>query len=241
MTRAWPMILGGLLIAGSGTLPARAHDALDQSSTLLVYSNPHQGHGTVAPVTVTMARDGDVLVAHFKVTAAAIVAKRQLAHDEYPYDFDVVELFVRNAKSGQPGYFEFEVSPYDQSLQVNVIEPRQQYCFGIKDGFTHTANITATGWEAQLRIPLATHRLAQRPTPGAGWQCLCGAGCNRTTRLLEPLRAAAREARLPRAERLPPAAQFAPASLTRRMRFTPAARAARAAPVCTRGHGASAR
>jgi len=156
MTRVWPMILGGLLIAGCGTLPARAQDALDAPSTPLVYSNPNQGHATFAPVTVTLARDGDALVAHFKVTAATIVAKRQLAHDEYPYDFDVVELFVRNAKSGQPGYFEFEVSPYDQSLQVNVIEPRQQYCFGIKDGFTHTATITATGWEAQLRIPLAT-------------------------------------------------------------------------------------
>ncbi len=101
-------------------------------------------------------RDGDSLVAHFKVTTAKIVAKPQLAHDEYPYDFDVVKVFVRNAKSDQPGYFEFEVSPYNQSLRVNVIVPRQQYCFGIKGGFSHTASPTPTGWEARLRIPLAS-------------------------------------------------------------------------------------
>jgi hypothetical protein len=150
------MILGGLLISVCSALPARAQGALDRPSTPLVYANPHQVDSAVAPVTVTLARDGDALVAQFKVTATAIVAKQALARDEYPYDFDVVELFVRNAKSAQPGYFEFEVSPYDQSLQVNVIEPRQQYCFGIKGGFTHSATITATGWEAQLRIPLAT-------------------------------------------------------------------------------------
>ena len=156
MTRAWPMILGGLLISGYSTLPARARDALDGAPTPLAYANPQQADSAIAPVTVTLAREGDSLVAHFKVSAATIVARQPLAHDEYPYDFDVVEVFVRNAKSGQPGYFEFEVSPYDQSLQVNVIEPRQQYCFGIKDGFTHTATIMATGWEAELRIPLAT-------------------------------------------------------------------------------------
>ena len=149
-------MLSGLLISGYSTLPAHARDALDGTPNPLAYANPQQANSAIAPVTVTLARDGDALVAHFKVTAATIVAKRQLAHDEYPYDFDVVELFVRNAKSGQPGYFEFEVSPYDQSLQVNVIEPRQQYCFGIKDGFAHTATITSTGWEAQLRIPLTS-------------------------------------------------------------------------------------
>jgi hypothetical protein len=48
------------------------------------------------------------------------------------------------------------VSPYNQSLQVNVVEPRQQYQFGVKHGFTHQATIVAGGWEAEMKIPLAS-------------------------------------------------------------------------------------
>jgi hypothetical protein len=156
MTNACRIVLATLLLSGCGTLTEPVRSAIGGRPTPLLYANPRQSDKTAAPVTVTLARDGDALVAFFNIAATAIVARPQLAHDEYPYDFDVVEVFVRNAKSNQPGYFEFEVSPYNQSLQVNIIEPRQQYCFGIKDGFTHTATITATGWEAQLRIPLAT-------------------------------------------------------------------------------------
>jgi len=105
---------------------------------------------------VTFAIEGDSLLVHFKVTAADIFAKPQLARDEYPYDFDVVELFVCNAKSGDPTYYEFEVSPYDQALQVNVVKPRQQYHFGVQNGFTHHAAIVAGGWEAEMKIPLAS-------------------------------------------------------------------------------------
>ena len=122
----------------------------------LKFSNPPQNPSAAAPVTVAFAIEGNSLLAHFKVTAADIFAKPQLARDEYPYEFDVVELFVRNAKSGDPTYYEFEVSPYNQSLQVNVVEPRQQYQFGVKNGFTHRATILAGGWEAEMKIPLAS-------------------------------------------------------------------------------------
>src|SRR5262249_37600492 len=105
----------------------------------LKFSNPPQSPSSAVPVTVTFALEGDSLLAHFKVTAADIYAKAQLPRDEYPYDFDVVEVFVRNAKSDDPTYYEFEVSPYNQSLQVNVVEPRQQYLFGVKNGFMHQA------------------------------------------------------------------------------------------------------
>lgn len=121
----------------------------------LQYSNLRQIQATPAPVTVTFARDGDSLIAHFRVSTATIVAKPQLARNQYPYEYDVVELFVSNAKSGTPAYYEFEVSPYNQSLQVNVVEPRQEYYFGVRNGFTHTATIAPGGWEADMKIPLA--------------------------------------------------------------------------------------
>jgi hypothetical protein len=156
MKRVWPCLLAASLLPGCVTSPGDAGHAATTQPAQLKFSNPPQDPAAAIPVTVSFAREGDSLLAHFKVTAADIVAKPQLAHDEYPYEFDVVELFVRNAKSGDPTYYEFEVSPYNQSLQVNVLEPRQQYHFGVKNGFTHQATIVAGGWEAEMKIPLAS-------------------------------------------------------------------------------------
>jgi hypothetical protein len=122
----------------------------------LGFSNPQQGHATPAPATVAFTRDGNSLRVHFKVATAMIFAKPQLKRNEYPYEYDVVELFVRNARSPLPGYFEFEVSPYNQSLQVNVVEPRKEYHFGVRNGFAHSATMTVDGWEAEMKIPLAS-------------------------------------------------------------------------------------
>ena len=145
-----------LLVSGCSALPNPTRDAISTEPVPLQYSNPRQIQATPAPVTVVFARAGDSLIAHFRVTTATLAAKPQLARNQYPYEYDVVELFVRNANSGTPGYYEFEVSPYNQSLQVNVVEPRQEYCFGVRNGFTHTATIAPGGWEAEMKIPLAS-------------------------------------------------------------------------------------
>jgi hypothetical protein len=137
-------------------LPGEPAHPTTTAPAQLKFSNPPQDPSTAVPVTVVFAIEGDSLLAHSEVTADDIFAKPQLARDEYPYDFDVVELFVRNAKSGDATYYEFEVSPYNQSLQVNVVEPRQQYQFGVKNGFTHQAAIVAGGWQAEMKIPLAS-------------------------------------------------------------------------------------
>ncbi len=142
-------------MSGCSTLPGPARDSISTAPAPLGYSNPRQSQATPAPVTVTFARAGDTLIAHFTVSSATIVARPLLARNEYPYEYDVVELFVSNAKSGSSAYYEFEVSPYNQSLQVNVVEPRQEYYFGVRNGFTHTATIGQGGWEADMKIPLA--------------------------------------------------------------------------------------
>jgi hypothetical protein len=156
MKLVWPCILAASVLAGCVTSPGEPVHSNRITPAQLKFSNPPQSPGAAVPVSVAFAIEGDTLLAHFTVTAAEIFAKRQLAHDEYPYEFDVVELFVRNAKSGDPTYYEFEVSPYNQALQVNVVEPRQQYLFGVKNGFTHRAAIVAGGWEAEMKIPLAS-------------------------------------------------------------------------------------
>lgn len=148
--------MGAMLISACGTLPAPASDSFDSKPLALNYSNPKQNLAATAPVTVRFVRVGDTLVVQFKVTTRTIAAKPQLAYNQYPYQYDVVEVFVRNAQSDSPQYYEFEVSPYNQGLQVNVVAPRQEYYFGVQNGFTHSANIVQGGWEADMRIPLAS-------------------------------------------------------------------------------------
>jgi len=156
MKCAWLCILAASLLPGCVTSPGGPVHLAKTEPAQLEFSNPPQNPAGAIPVMVAFAIEGDSLLAHFKVTAADIFAKPQLARDEYPYEFDVVELFVRNANSSDPTYYEFEVSPYNQSLQVNVVEPHQQYHFGVKNGFTHRAAIVAGGWEADMKIPLAS-------------------------------------------------------------------------------------
>ena len=156
MKFGWAWLLAAWLLPGFASSAGATESPSKTHTARLEFSNPPQDRAGTAPVTVTFTRAGDSLLAHFKVTSAAIFAKPRLAHDEYPYDFDVVELFVRNGKSQEPTYYEFEVSPYDQALQVNVREPRQQYYFGVQNGFTHRAVIVPGGWEADMKIPLAS-------------------------------------------------------------------------------------
>lgn len=114
--------------------------------------SPPQGR---PPVHVEFAIDGKLLIAKFEVTCSSIYAKKELARNEHPYEFDVVELFVTASDNPATApYYEFEVSPFNQSLQVNVIEPRREFYFGVKNGFEHSARLTPGGWVAEMRIPL---------------------------------------------------------------------------------------
>jgi hypothetical protein len=94
----------------------------------------------------------DSLTVHFSVSAPLLNAKKVLAPGEYPYQFDVVELFVTFSDSGFP-YFEFEVSPYNQTFQVRIVSVKQQQ-EGVDLGLTSTATIVTGGWTAELKIPL---------------------------------------------------------------------------------------
>lgn len=120
----------------------------------LAFSNPRSSEAP--PAQVSFEVESQLLIARFQVSAKSIFGKKDLGPKEYPYDFDVVEVFVTNSSDAKPKYFEFEVTPYNQGLQVNVIDPRQEFYFGVKDGFEHRAAINVEGWEAELRIPLQT-------------------------------------------------------------------------------------
>jgi hypothetical protein len=104
------------------------------------------------PVRVQASLAGDALIARFSVTAPSLNAKKVLGPKEYPYQFDVVELFVTFSESGFP-YFEFEVSPYNQIFQVRIVGAKEHH-EGVELGLASTATIVTGGWRAELKIPL---------------------------------------------------------------------------------------
>ena len=93
---------------------------------------------------------GDILTASFSVSAP-LNARKTLGPKEYPYMFDVVEMFVTVSETGFP-YYEFELSPFNQTFQVRIDRTRHQE--GVDFGLTSTAAILPTGWTAELKVPL---------------------------------------------------------------------------------------
>jgi hypothetical protein len=76
------------------------------------------------PVEAHVSLADDALIARFSVSTPSLNAKKVLAQGEYPYQYDVVELFVTFSDSGFP-YYEFEVSPYNQTFQVRILSAKQ--------------------------------------------------------------------------------------------------------------------
>jgi hypothetical protein len=103
------------------------------------------------PVEVKASLTDDILTVSYSVTAP-LNAVKVLGPKQYPYMFDVVELFVTFSDTGFP-YFEFEVSPFNQTLQVNVVS-RTRHREGVDLGLVSSATIVPHGWTAELKIPL---------------------------------------------------------------------------------------
>jgi hypothetical protein len=103
------------------------------------------------PVQVKASLAGDSLTVSYSVTAPLNAAK-VLGPKQYPYMFDVVELFVTFSETGFP-YFEFEVSPFNQTLQVRIVS-RARHQEGVDLGLVSSATLLPHGWTAELKIPL---------------------------------------------------------------------------------------
>ena len=105
------------------------------------------------PVQVKAALADDTLTVNYAVTSPSLNARKVLGPGQYPYMFDVVELFVMFSETGFP-YFEFEVSPYNQNFQVRILT-HAQHQEGVDLGLVSTATIRpGSGWNAELKIPL---------------------------------------------------------------------------------------
>jgi hypothetical protein len=104
------------------------------------------------PVQVMVSLRDEILTARFAVTEPSLNARKVLSPGEHPYNHDVVELFVTFSPTGFP-YYEFEVSPYNQTFQVRIDSPKE-HKEGVDLGLMSTATISPEGWTAELKIPL---------------------------------------------------------------------------------------
>src|SRR6201996_8227344 len=107
------------------------------------------------PVQVRASLADDTLVASYSVSTPTLNARKVLDPKQYPYMFDVVELFVTFSETGFP-YYEFEVSPFNQTFQVRIVSARD-HREGVDLGLTSTATVSPGSrgdWTAESRIPL---------------------------------------------------------------------------------------
>jgi hypothetical protein len=107
-----------------------------------------------SPVSVHFERQGTFLRVHFDVISKQINAKPVLGPKEYPYQYDVVEIFISvNGKTSLYPYYELEVSPYNQVFVVRV-DAGKKFVNNVKINWTHNAEITASGWSVDMTIDL---------------------------------------------------------------------------------------
>ena len=137
--------LTALLLILSPLALACDPEALHQS-----YPNPTQSSSQ--PVSVSFTLDRNSLHAHFEVKSSAINARKELGPREYPYMFDVVEVFL-STEGGLP-YYEFELSPFGQSFEVKVLDPKKAFQEGLHMGLATHAVTNSTGWVADFELPL---------------------------------------------------------------------------------------
>jgi len=105
------------------------------------------------PVHARASLADDTLTVGYSVSAPSLNAKKSLGPQQFPYMFDVVELFVTFSETGFP-YYEFEVSPFNQTFQVKIISHSQPFQEGIDLGLVSAAKVLPGGWSAELKIPL---------------------------------------------------------------------------------------
>jgi hypothetical protein len=137
---ARPLLFVAILLACPNAVACELSLVTPATSAL---KNPVQVHASVTE---------DALVTRFSVSAPSLKAKKVLGLGEYPYQFDVVELFVTFSETGFP-YFEFEVSPYNQTFQVRIVSAKEHH-EGVDLGLMSTATLVSGGWNAELTVAL---------------------------------------------------------------------------------------
>ncbi len=104
------------------------------------------------PVQAKASLADDTLTVRYAVSSPSLNVRKILGPPQHPYMFDVAELFVTFSETGFP-YYEFEVSPFNQTFQVKIVS-HALHQEGVDLGLVSTATILPRGWTAELKIPL---------------------------------------------------------------------------------------
>ncbi len=146
-----------LLTAGFSTRVRASESCQTLSAEVPLHLTYPAQSGLMNPVDVRFEISGNLLKAHFNVRAAIINAKDVLGPNEYPYQHDVVEIFlsVAGPESDHLPYYEFEVSPLGQTFQVEILNLKKPFINNVATGLQHVTAKTSEGWSADLIIPLA--------------------------------------------------------------------------------------
>jgi hypothetical protein len=126
----------------------------------LVHPTQKASEAEKTSVKTEFRLDGSLLQARFDVrSSAATYLNTDLAVGSSQWglwDWDVVELFVSvDGSEACTPYFEFQVSPLAQFLELKIIEPRKNVDRGFISGFGYAAKrLSETDWSAEMQIPL---------------------------------------------------------------------------------------
>jgi alpha-galactosidase len=88
------------------------------------------------------------------------------------WDRDVVEVFLNPQPERVNHYFEFEVAPNNQWIDLEIDKTKEPFNDASwNSGFEHATSIDAKGhvWTAEMRIPLAAMNVKD-PRPGTQWR-----------------------------------------------------------------------
>lgn len=110
------------------------------------------------PVTVQWNIDGKDLLVHFDVDQPVLLEKKNFGSKDYPFQYDVVEIFfaVNDPKDKDYKYYEFELTPNKQVFNVRftVKDGKLSREEGVSLGEMTTTNVTAERWSGSFIIPL---------------------------------------------------------------------------------------
>ncbi len=104
------------------------------------------------PIRVDTELNGNFLKVHFDVQAKEINGKPIFTAKDYPFQFDVVELFLAVGESTYP-YYEFEVTPFDQTFVVRIDSPKK-FINNVPVEWHHSAELTPYGWTVTMIVDL---------------------------------------------------------------------------------------
>ncbi|MBL7716974.1 MAG: hypothetical protein JNL01_16035 [Bdellovibrionales bacterium] len=124
-----------------------------------VHSEPEAKIPKDFRIQLTSRSTGDWIRFDFEVSAMPWTTNSNLPKGESAWglwETDVVEVFVR--PKGSSPYFEFQVSPLGQYLELKIIRPRKEvdrdYRSGIRYGVQTTGPDQA--WQAWMEIPASS-------------------------------------------------------------------------------------